>query len=438
MSYVLGIDLGGTHLSVARSSFANRTWGPPEPVRLGPQAYAVPAVLRVAADGAFTVGDQVAEGPMVDGHRIARGFVQRVGDDVPQLVAGEPCLPHTLTAVLAGWAVERAQEQTGRRPEHLAVSHPATWGEHRRGLLRRALWDIGLGEVTLLPAPVAAAAAHARGESGVRTLAVLGMSGNGFETAVVRRTPSGFAMPSCRQGADPLGGDDFDEALAELVRARLTREFGRGYLQNPQIQLALLDLQAACARARSAFTTAAETEVLVPLPLGLTAVPVGRAAYGEAVRPMLLLVADTLLRTVRAAGLEPDRLDGVLLTGAAAQLPLLPELLGEQLSGDVTVHADTQPTAAMGAALVAQRLVATAGQPQREEPRRHAAHHAVADDDPLPPDTGAWHDIAPPRPPVRITDLSLPRRSSAMFAHARGRAARQGRADQTGSSVPAQ
>lgn len=422
MSYVLGIDLGGTHLSVARSSFAHATWGPPEPVRLGAQAYAVPAVLRVAADGAFSVGDQVAEGPMVDGHRIARGFVQRVGDDVPQLVAGEPCLPHTLTAVLADWAVERAQAQTGRRPEHLAVSHPATWGEHRRGLLRRALWDVGLGEVTLLPAPVAAAAAHAWREFSGRTLAVLSMSGNGFETSVVRRTASGFTMPSCRQGADPLGGDDFDEALAELVRARLTREFGRGYLQNPQIQLALLDLQAACARARLTFTTAAETEVLVPLPLGLTAVPVGRSAFGEAVRPMLLLLADTLLRTVRAAGLRPDQLDGVLLTGAAAQLPLLAELIGEQLPGDVAVSADPQPAAAVGAALVAQRLVAAAGQPQRDEPRRRAAHPDPGDDHPLPPDGGAWHDAAPPRPPVRITDLSLPRsRSSAMFAHARGR-----------------
>ncbi|WP_144126935.1 Hsp70 family protein [Catellatospora sichuanensis] len=423
MSYVLGIDLSGTHLSVARSSFADWTWGPPEPVRFGAQAYTVPAVLRVAADGAFTVGDQAAEGPMVDGHRIARGFVQRVGDDVPQIVAGEPCLPHTLTAVLADWAVERAQAQTGQRPEHLAVSHPAAWGEHRRSLLRRALWDIGLGEATLLPAPVAAATAHAWREFGGRTLAVLSMCGNGFETSVVRRTPTGFTMAGCRQGTDPLGGDDFDEALAELVRARLTREFGRGYLQDPQIRLALLDLQSACAKARLTFTTAAQTEVLVPLPLGLTAVPVGRAAFGEAVRPMLLLIVDTLLRTVRAAGLRPDQLDAVLLTGAAAQLPLLAEMIGEQLPGDVAVGADPQPAAAMGAALVAQRRVSGAGQAPRDEPRQHAAEPDPGDDHPTPDGGGtAWHDPAPPRPPVRITDLSLPRsRSSTMFAHARGR-----------------
>ncbi|GAB4052761.1 Hsp70 family protein [Catellatospora paridis] len=423
MSYVLGIDLSDTHLSAARSSFASWTWGPPEPLRLGANAYTVPAVLRVAADGAFSVGDQVAEGPMVDGRRIARGFVQRVGDDVPQVVAGEPCLPHTLTAVLVDWAVERAQAQTGSRPEHLAVSHPATWGEHRRGLLRRALWDTGLGEATLLPAPVAAATAHAWREFDGRTLAVLSMCGNGFETSVVRRTPTGSTMPSCRQGVDPLGGDDFDEALAELVRARLTREFGRGYLQDPQIRLALLDLQAACAKARLTFTTAAQTEVLVPLPLGLTAVPVGRAAYGEAIRPMLLLLVDTLLRTVRDAGLRPDQLDGVLLTGAAADLPLLTEMIGEQLPGDVAVSADAQPTAAMGAALVAQRLVTAAGQAPRDEPPRHAAAPDPDDDHPVPDGGGTdWHDAAPPRPPVRITDLSLPRsRSSAMFAHARGR-----------------
>ncbi|MEU8079970.1 Hsp70 family protein [Catellatospora citrea] len=422
MSYVLGIDLSGTHLSVARSSCTGWTWGPPEPVRLGANAYTVPAVLRVAADGAFSVGDQVAEGPMVDGHRIARGFVQRVGDDVPQLVAGEPCLPHTLTAVLADWAVERAQAQTGHRPEHLAISHPAAWGEHRRGLLRRALWDTGLGEATLLPVPVAAATAHLGHESGGRTLAVLSMCGNGFETSVVRRTPTGFTMPGCRQGVDPLGGDDFDEALAELVRARLTREFGRGYLQDPQIRLALLDLQSACAKARPAFTTAAQTEVLVPLPLGLTAVPVGRAAFGEAVRPMLLLLVDTLLRTVRDAGMRPDQLDGVLLTGAAAHLPLLAEMIGEQLPSDVAVCADPQPTAAIGAALVAQRLISTAWQAPRDEPRRHAAAPDPDDDGPVPDGGVAWHEPAPPRPPVRITDLSLPRsRSSAMFAQARGR-----------------
>jgi molecular chaperone DnaK (HSP70) len=428
MSYVLGIDISGTHLSAARSEVVGWTWSPPEPVMLGAHTHAVPAVLQVADGGAFTVGDEAAEGPMADGRRIARGFVQRVGDDVPQVVAGEPCLPHTLTAVLAGWAVERVQAQEGRHPEHLVISHPGGWGEHRRGLLREALWDIGLGEATLLPAPVAAATVHAWREFTGRTLGVLTMSGTGFETSVVGRAPSGLGLLGCREGTDPLGGDDFDEALAELVRARLGREFGSHYLQGPQIQLALLDLRTECAMARLALATATETEVMVPLPVGLTAVPVSRSAFEEAVRPMLRLVVDTLLRTAHAAGLQPDQLDGVLLAGAASPLPLLGDMLAEQLPDDVVIAVDGRPVAAMGAALTAQGTVADAGQPLRDDPTWAEPHHDQVGHRPAPQapgdHAGAHHDPAPPRPPVRITNLRLPKRgSAAMFAHARGRAA---------------
>jgi len=413
MSYVLGIDISHTHLNVAGSSFTGWTWSPPEPLQLGAQTYAVPAVLQVAGDGTFTVGDQAAEWPVVDGRRIARGFVSRTGDEVPQVVAGEAFLPHTLTAVLVSLAVERVHGRMGEPPEHLVISHPATWGDHRGAVLRGALWDIGLGDVTLLPAPVAAGTAHAwRGFTG-RTLGVLTMCGSGFEASVVRRQRSGFSLLGCHDGSGLLGGDDLDEALATLVRARLGREFGQPYLRDPQVQLALLDLAVECARARPALLTAAEIEIPARLPTGLTAVPVGRAEFDDAVRPMLRLMVDTLRRTARACGLRLDELDGVLVTGVAAQFPQLVDLIGEDAPGEFAIYADPQPAAAPGAALVGQLVVAG----EADQPEDYPSMPSI------PAQYTPDHDNpAPPRPPVRITKLRLPRSGpTAMFANARVR-----------------
>jgi molecular chaperone DnaK (HSP70) len=420
MPYVLGIDIGGTRTSAAVARLRGASWSRPEVVRLDPQSHTVPSVLHVSANGSLTVGDPSLTGALVDGGRIARGFVQRIGDDVPLMVAGEACRPQTLAAVLAMWVVELVLGQEGEQPEHIVLSHPASWGPYRKELLHEALWEIGLANVTLLPEPVAAAESHAARGNACHTLGVYALGGDGFATSVVRqRRPAGFELLSCLEAVAPLGGADFDEALVEHIRAQLTRELGARQLEDPQVRLALFELRGECARAKERLTAATETDVLLRLPQGPKRVPITRTEFEAMIRPALELTVDTLARTVGSTGVPPDQLDGILLVGGSAQIPLVRELVAARFPIPVTVEADPQVTAAAGAALAACQIVSTpaGGRHDPDWSRQPAAIGYPDGAQPGPPqqrpdrrqDEGPE---PPPRPPVRITPLKLRRTAS--------------------------
>lgn len=421
MAYVLGIDIGGTCTSAALCRRVGPSWSAPEVVMLGARSPVVPSALYVSATGSLTVGDPGLDGPLVDGSRIARGFMRRIGDETPLVVAGESCKPQTLAAVLAMWVVEQVVAREGADPEHVVVTHPPGWGSYRKQLLHEALWEIGLTRVTLLARPVTAAESHSFHGFAGRTLAVYALGGTSFTTSVVRRTqPAGFEVVTCQEAVEPLGGLDFDEALTDQLVAALAEQLGAAQLDDPRVRLALFGLRNECCRAKERLTAATETEISVQLPHGCVRVPVTRAGFEELIRPSLKLTVDSLDRTVRSCGLRPDQLDGVLLVGGSARIPLVAELVAARFPGPVTVAADPQLAVAAGAALAACQILTLASRPQPApewRPRPAPIEYRADDLLPVPqegPDRGEDEQSdPPPRPPVKITPLRLPKARSA-------------------------
>jgi molecular chaperone DnaK (HSP70) len=413
MPYVLGIDIGGTTTTAAVSRLQESGWGAAEVARLGARTDWVPSALQVGPDGAVTVTDP----GQLDADRVARGFCRRIGDDVAMIVGGEPCPPQALTAVLAMWVVERVQVQEGGPADHVVIGHPASWGSYRRALLHQALRDIGLTSVALLPEPVLAAESHAaRGPVG-DTLAVYALGGSDFEASVVRRSgPDTFRLLGAAAAADQYGGTDVDEALGNHVAAKLGRQFRELCKSGPQARLARFGLWRECVRAKERLTTATETEVLVPLPGGQVPVPITRAELAELIRPALQLTVEVLGRTVQACGLAASQLNGVLLVGGSAKLPLVSELVTTNLAAPVTLGPDPQTTVATGAAVVAAKI-ATPPQEvrQRAAPIRPAGPPPGSPGAAAPPDPQPARESGgqpPPRPPVKITPLKLSRTRS--------------------------
>ncbi|MEU4780023.1 Hsp70 family protein [Micromonospora sp. NPDC023633] len=421
MPYVLGIDIGSTNTAATVARRQGATWSRPEGVPLHTGSMAVPSVLHLTMDGTLVVGE-----PGIDDRaRTARGFVRRVGDDVPLMLADEAWPPHTLTAAMTTWVVERVLEREGEPAEAVVLSHPAGWGQHRRDLLDTALRDFGLDHVTLLPCTVTVAESHAaRGFPG-STAVVYALGGDTFEAALVRRSPHGtYETLGLPQGVDCVGGADFDEALAEHVRTVLAREFGSDGPR--QTDAALGRLLPECERAKRELTVGTQTDVLVTLPSGPARVPVSRVQFEDMIRPVVQVTVDLLVRAVHSAGLLPAQLDGVLLAGGSTRIPLVAELLAAALPVPVEVESDPQLTAATGAALAACQMVSP--RLRRQDPHRqpHLVSSAGRATPPQHrPDRPDHHRAVggepPPRPPVRITPLELPKASRLVLTRKRGR-----------------
>ncbi|MDG4784817.1 Hsp70 family protein [Micromonospora sp. WMMD1102] len=433
MPYVLGIDIGSTATAAAVARLRGNNWDPPEPVRLGPVGHAVPSVLLMSSNRSITVADPDEYDGPVDSGWVARDFAGRIGDGVPLLLGGEACSAQALSAMLAMWVVERVMEQEREHPDWIVLSHPAGWGDHRRHLLGEALWDVGLGDVALLPAPVLVAASHAAHGFSGRTLAVHTLGGQTWSTAVVDRAqPLGFELRTGQVGAEPLGGADFDEALVEHVRSGLAKELADQ--ADPLVRQALLGLRRESRRAKIELTLADTADVPVRLPARQTRVPVRRAEFEDLIRPAVTLTVQELVRTVRSCGLAPHQLDGVLLAGGSARIPLVRELVAARFPVPVEVEADPQLTIAAGAAVAGYHLLdrQRGNRPPPRPPVMRPPRPGVRRGEPPARrqrgrsgdgrEPGRYDEDRsqlPPRPPIRITPLELPMRKLSRFASGR-------------------
>lgn len=399
MPYVLGVDVGTTRTAAAVCRLGGAGRAEPEPVGLGGPGGGVASTLRLTADGAFAVGEP--GGP----RWTATGFLRRIGDEVPVVLASERgdtewCTPEELTALLVRWVVNQVTAREGEHPEHVVVTHPPGWGAHARGLLHRALRAVGV-EASLVPEPVAAAENHAFNRPFGGSLGVFSLGSHAFGSSVVGR---GFELLASAEGVDQDAGADFDDAVFEHVRSSLGRELAELDVDDPRTRGLYTRLRRDCEAAKRVLSGTVETTIPVHLPSGRVDVPLTRARFEELIRPAVEQAAAAHARV--AAGVETT-----VLVGGSARIPLV----AASVPGRVVREAAPETSVVKGAALAARRLVVG----PEAEPEPIETSVLARDDDPLLRFPVGGLDAAdveitppPPRPPVDITPLDLPERRS--------------------------
>lgn len=417
MPYALGIDLGTARTTAAVSRTSRDSWSEPEVVPLD-AADALPgvaSVLYLTSDDAVEVGEAAIRLGSGGPERVARDFLDRIGDEVPLALGGQYYPAETLAAALVAWVVDRAEEQEGTPATQLVVTHPVGWGVHRRTVLQAALRGLDLPELTLLPRPVAAAEAYAateRLEVG-QEIAVYSLGASRFEAAVLRRGSFGFELRAHADSADVLGGTLFDDLVAEHAAAQL------GELPDDPAKLAAL--RASCVDAKERLSTAVAVTIPTPPHSKKATVLLNRTDFDTMIRPVVEHTVRILQRALQGSGAgDTDALQAVVLVGGCAHVPLIAELVTAAVRVRVVAAEDPTTAIARGAALAGGRVAKPTVRAQplpavtptvTPAPGSMVHTDLMRFDDMEAPEA----DIGPPppRPPVEIAPLDPPARGLA-------------------------
>ena len=336
--YGLGIDVGGGAVSAAVC---------------GPDGEAVPLPLG-EGPVASAVGDdgRVALVP-ADGTAGRASLVARVGDPVPVYAGGRAVPAAELVADVVQSVRRLAVEQEGRPDAWTVVTVPPSWAGHRCATLAAALTVAGVPRFSLVSSAVAAVAAHvAAGDLAPEpTVAVYDLGAGSLDTAVVSPDPdrplAHLAVPPAPL---PWGGRDVDDVVLAHVLDCLGAPPGDARA-----------LRRACRAAKEALSTA--TVVRIPTdgpggPIRLT-----REELDEVLAGPVRESAEALTATVAAAGLDPADLDAVVLVGGSVRVPLVAEVLSDELGRPLVVGGDPALTPALGAAALAAEALAAEALP---------------------------------------------------------------------------
>ena len=358
MSYVLAIDVG-TSFTAAAIARTDRVAPPvPESLPLGLRGMSVPSVVYYPEEGPILVGEAAERRGLDSPERVVREFKRRIGDEVP-IAVGTLSLPAAeVFATMAGWVVDRAAEREGEPPSQVILSHPAAWGGHRTAVIREALAARGLPDVSLISEPEAAAlhyASQVRVEDG-STIAVYDLGGGTFDTAILRKADSGrFEFLGRPEGIEGLGGADFDAAVLRHVEAHTGAAFAALNPADAAALAALARLRRECVEAKEALSADSEASISVFLPGLHQQVRLVRSELEAMIEEPLRETVDALERSLDELGLEAADLTAVLLIGGSSRIPLVAQLISEQLDRPIAVDADPKSSICLGAAVAALR-----------------------------------------------------------------------------------
>ncbi|MEU7865275.1 Hsp70 family protein [Dactylosporangium sp. NPDC049140] len=306
----------------------------------------LPSAVYAGADGALIAGNDAERLARADPAAFEPNPKRRVDDGTVLLGSHTVAVPDLLAAVLLA-VVERVGPAG---PAVLTV--PSTWAASRRAVLTAAAERAGLGAVTLVSEPIAAAVYYASVlHQELPPHGALLVVDVGAGTADVALVELAARSVVAQRGLD-VGGLDVDAALVGLL-GRLVSGAAPEAWQRLAVPVTNADrrdrlmLWQEVRAAKESLSRLSVAPVHVPgyaADLHLT-----RDELEAVATPLLAPVVDVAAELVAEAGLGPHELAGVFLVGGGSRMPLLGRLLHARLGVAPTVAERPETVAAEGA-----------------------------------------------------------------------------------------
>jgi molecular chaperone DnaK len=348
---IVGIDLGTTNSEVAAFNA-----GKVQVLESG-QSKLLPSVVGLSPSGELLVGEAARNQLVLYPERTVRSIKRKMGSSETVSLGERQFRPPEISALilreLATWA-GRALQQT---VEKAVITVPAYFSDAQRQATREAAQLAGLEAVRILNEPTAASLAY--GEGNRHNAMVYDLGGGTFDVSIVA-LEGDITEVLASHGNNQLGGDDFNDLLAEHLLATFQHKYGIDLRRDHPVARARVWWAAEEAKRRLSFEpeTTVREEALVTLdgkPLHLE-LEITREHYESMIRPLLEQTLESVSKALADARKGPSDLDAILLVGGSTRTPLIAEMLKERTG--ITPREEIHPDlcVALGAGVLASRL----------------------------------------------------------------------------------
>ena len=339
---IFGIDLGTTNSLIA--------WlkdGVPTTIANVHGHVLTPSAVSVDADGSLLVGATARERLVTHPKRSAASFKRLMGSGQKVTLAGTSYRPEDLSALVLRSLKADAEQATGEKVEEVIISVPAYFNDQQRKATRLAGELAGLKVLRLVNEPTAAALFHGIHERDAdATFLIIDLGGGTFDVSILERF-SGVMEVRATGGDSFLGGDDFTEAMLQLLARRAGVDDKA--LAEPAKAGAL---RHAAESAKRALASGSSCEVDLQ-GLGLDKFTVTTAEFEKACEPLLERLRAPIERALRDARLRVADLDEIALVGGASRMPMVRRLVSQLFGRLPARHLDPDQTIALGVAVCA-------------------------------------------------------------------------------------
>src|SRR5438093_4360794 len=368
MAKVIGIDLGTTN-----SCMAVIEGGEPAVIPNAEGGRTTPSVVAFTKDDQRLVGapakrqqvtnsentvfsikrfmgrkfDEVNEEMTIVPYKVVKGQ----NDDVRVEADGKEYAPPEISAMILQKLKSDAEAFLGESVQDAVITVPAYFNNAQREATKDAGKIAGLNVLRIINEPTAASLAYGLDKEHDQTILVFDLGGGTFDVSILELGEGVFEVKSTA-GDNHLGGDNFDKAVVDWMAAEFKKDQGIDLTQD---KMALQRLYEAAEKAKIELSSTMTTQINLPF---ITATQEGpkhldiqltRGKLNELTHDLLERTVGPTKSALADAGLDPSKIDHVVLVGGMTRMPAVQEQVKELIGKDPHKGVNPDEVVAVGA-----------------------------------------------------------------------------------------
>jgi len=371
MSKIIGIDLGTTNSVVAVMQ-----GGEPAVIPNQEGARTTPSVVGITKSGERLVG-QVAKRQAITNPEntiysikrfMGRRFdevseemkmvpykVVRKGDNVAVVAQGKEYTPPEISAMILQKLKLAAEDFLGEKVTEAVITVPAYFNDSQRQATKDAGKIAGLDVKRIINEPTAAALAYGLDKKKDETIAVYDFGGGTFDISILE-VGEGVIEVKATNGDTHLGGDNIDQRIVDWLIEEFKKDEGLD-LRAKGNEMALQRLRDAAERAKIELSSTIETEINLPFVTADATGPkhlvkkLSRAKLESMVDDLVRRSVEPCKQCMKDAGVEPSKINEVVLVGGQTRMPLIQNLVKELFGKEGHKGVNPDEVVAVGAGI---------------------------------------------------------------------------------------
>jgi molecular chaperone DnaK len=272
---------------------------------------------------------------------------------------GKKQSPPEISAMVLQKLKQAAEDYLGETVTDAVITVPAYFNDAQRQATKDAGKIAGLNVQRIINEPTAAALAYGLDKKKDETIAVYDFGGGTFDISVLE-VGDGVVEVKATHGDTHLGGDDLDDRIIEWLVAEFKKAEG---IDLSKDRMALQRLKEGAEKAKIELSAAMETEINLPFVTADQTGPkhlqitLSRAKLERLVDDLLQRTMGPVKQALADAGLDPRKVDEVVLVGGSTRMPKVQQLVRDFFGKDPHKGVNPDEVVAVGAAVQGGVLV---------------------------------------------------------------------------------
>ena len=345
---ILGIDLGTTNSVVSYLQADGTVKVIPSPEG----TMTTPSVVAFKASGEEIVGNAAKRQAITNPDTVS-SIKRKMGsaEKVHINCVNKDFTPQEISAKILAYMKKYAEANIGHKVDKAVITVPAYFNDAQRQATKDAGQIAGLDVVRIINEPTAAALAYGLQTEKSEKILVFDLGGGTFDVSILDIGDGTFEVVSTA-GDNRLGGDDWDQVVADYIKAQIKIENGVDITDKGSLQR----IREAAEKAKIELSSSLETVVSLPFISMTSAGPVNfettltRAKFQDLTRHLLKRCEEPVRRALSDAGMKPSELDQVLLIGGSIRMPAVQELVAQLTGKKPNLSVNPDEAVSIGAA----------------------------------------------------------------------------------------